>query len=570
MPVQTARVPKAMEPLFEQAEIAVRRCFSELRADPTRGTIEIQGERYVLVRASAISVDFFSLMRALSGDGHEAEADAFARSVLFDLAHAIGKSDARRFHGEMGLADPIERLAAGPIHFAHSGWALVEILDESRPSPDEEYRLVYNHPYSFEADAWLRSGRATDHPVCVMNAGYSSGWCEESFGLPLVACEILCRAKGDPCCRFIMSPPHRIEEHIARYAREQPDLAPRIRADRIPDFLSRRRLEEDLRQREEQYRTVFEVSAEGLMILDGEGVVVDANPAACALHGAAREEMVGHTVEDLVHPDCRHLFEEGARQVAASGAYDAQAIAVRKDGTAFDVEVHASRFRHRDAPHLLVGLRDITASKRAEEAQRLAAKQWRDTFDAIEDLVILCDRQHRVLQANRAARELFAGSNVVGDCCYRLVHGSDAPHPHCLSCAVFERGEAAHLEIQEPHLGDRWFDVYAYPIHDRAGGTVQMVHVLRDITDRKRAERELARTLAELERFNRLAVGRELRMIELKREVNQMAARAGLAPPYALRFAQPGDPPRSDARREDDATAVLQAADRGEPTPCAE
>ncbi len=50
--------------------------------------------------------------------------------------------------------------------------------------------------------------------------------------------------------------------------------------------------------------------------------------------------------------------------------------------------------------------------------------------------------------------------------------------------------------------------------------------------------RELARTISELERFNRLAVGREMRIIELKRKVNDMAQEAGKVPPYDLTFLQ--------------------------------
>ena len=53
--------------------------------------------------------------------------------------------------------------------------------------------------------------------VCVMNAGYSSGWCEESFAMPLVAAEVECQGRGDAHCRFIMAPPDTIEIHLARY-----------------------------------------------------------------------------------------------------------------------------------------------------------------------------------------------------------------------------------------------------------------------------------------------------------------------------------------------------------------
>ena len=153
MALRTVRVPKELEPVFAQAEAVVASYFEKRKDDPSQGTIEIHGERYVLIRAAALSVEFFRLARSLFGEGREREAEEFARNILFDLAHAIGKSDAQRLHEEMGLVDPIQRLAAGPAHFAHSGWAFVDILPESRPSPDENCYFIYDHPYSFEAAA---------------------------------------------------------------------------------------------------------------------------------------------------------------------------------------------------------------------------------------------------------------------------------------------------------------------------------------------------------------------------------------------------------------------------------
>lgn len=59
-----------------------------------------------------------------------------------------------------------------------------------------------------------------------------------------------------------------------------------------------------------------------------------------------------------------------------------------------------------------------------------------------------------------------------------------------------------------------------------------------EVVEHKQAEEELGRTIADLERFKRMAVGRELRMIELKREVNETAEKAGLGLPYDLDFAE--------------------------------
>jgi len=249
MALETVRVPEALEPLFRKAEELVSRFFAERKHDPTRGTIEIVGERYVLVRAASLSVEFFQVVDDLFGEARRDEAAAFARNILFDLAHALGKSDARNFQVRMGLDDdPIARLSAGPIHFAYAGWAFVDISPESNPTPDTEFYLVYDHPYSFESDAWLRAGKTRDFPVCIMNAGYSSGWCEESFGVKLVASEILCRARHDETCRFIMAHPDRIEAHVERYRSAKPHLAADVRNYQIPDFFARKRLEDDLRR----------------------------------------------------------------------------------------------------------------------------------------------------------------------------------------------------------------------------------------------------------------------------------------------------------------------------------
>src|SRR5215471_8362318 len=248
MALNTVNVPPKMELLFHRAEEIVSRFFSERRDDPSRGTIEIFGERYVLVRAASLSVEFFQLVSDLYGEDRRDEADAFARNILFDLAHGLGKSDARNFQAKMSLEDPIARLSAGPVHFAYAGWAFVDISPESVPAPDESFYLVYDHPYSFESDAWLRASKGRDFPVCIMNAGYSAGWCEESFGVKLVSSEILCRARHDETCRFIMAHPDRIEAHVARYMEAQPHLASRIRDHQIPGLFARKRMEEALRR----------------------------------------------------------------------------------------------------------------------------------------------------------------------------------------------------------------------------------------------------------------------------------------------------------------------------------
>ncbi|MFL5159487.1 MAG: hypothetical protein ACJ8D1_14935, partial [Microvirga sp.] len=64
------------------AEEIVSRYFRDEVRDPERGTIDIFGERYILVRAASLSVEFFTVVDELYGPGREAEADEFAGTSL--------------------------------------------------------------------------------------------------------------------------------------------------------------------------------------------------------------------------------------------------------------------------------------------------------------------------------------------------------------------------------------------------------------------------------------------------------------------------------------------------------
>jgi len=84
--------------------------------------------------------------------------------------------------------------------------------------------------------------------------------------------------------------------------------------------------------------------------------------------------------------------------------------------------------------------------------------------------------------------------------------------------------------------------------HREADGTVGYVaSICRDISKLKRAEEALRQTNEALTRFNRVAVGRELRMIELKKEINQLCSQAGLPARYPLEFENETAPPSAAA-----------------------
>lgn len=244
---QTVYVPDQFEELFASIEKKVREYFTDFHIDPDSGEITVFGERYVLFRSASVSYEFLQFIKDRYSDRDPKEAVSIGNNFLYDNSKVIGKKDAIAFHKRMNLKSPIEKLSAGPVHFAFTGWANVEILAESNPSPDENYLLKFKHHNSFEAQSWIKEGKVSDIPVCTMNCGYSAGWCEESYNMPLTTVEITCEAKGDDCCSFIMAPTDKIESLVEK----EIDLT-EIQNFEIPVFFKRKFSEEKLKQSVEQ------------------------------------------------------------------------------------------------------------------------------------------------------------------------------------------------------------------------------------------------------------------------------------------------------------------------------
>ena len=209
---KVVKCPEPFAPLFADAERIMAGFFGDLERDPEKGQIHIQGVRYMLMRTDSMSIELQEELRKTFGE-------AGARQIRYKLAKACGRRDARLFAERLGIEDPAMRLALGPVHFAHVGWANVDIFDESAPQPNEDYYLAYDHPYSFEAASYIENGIISEHAVCHMNAGYSTGWCEVSFGLELQAEEITCRARGDQQCLFVMAHPSQFDRRRDEFMR---------------------------------------------------------------------------------------------------------------------------------------------------------------------------------------------------------------------------------------------------------------------------------------------------------------------------------------------------------------
>jgi PAS domain S-box-containing protein len=117
--------------------------------------------------------------------------------------------------------------------------------------------------------------------------------------------------------------------------------------------------EEQLQEREAQYRAVFEATNDGMLIVDPDNIVVEVNPAACRMWGFPREEVIGSRVA-VLNPQALAAIE-------AQGFHVERAVNIRKDGSPFHIEGRVTPITYRRKLHYLATTRDITEEVRAYE-----------------------------------------------------------------------------------------------------------------------------------------------------------------------------------------------------------
>jgi len=314
------------------------------------------------------------------------------------------------------------------------------------------------------------------------------------------------------------------------------------------DISERKQTEKALRESRATARGLLDATQESLLLLDKEGVIIAVNQTAARRNQRTPEELIGTNRFDILPQDLRESRKAYFNNVLQSGnPADFEDI---RDG----MVLHQIYYPVQDKAGAIIGVaifaQDITERKRAEEAfresqERLSTSQqilkialessntgvW--TFDPqTSETTFQSEQWYKQIGYQRD--EFKADQDPFGD----LIHPDD-------KVATFKAIED-HLEgvtktyekefrLKSKDGTWRWIlSKGQITKRDSDGKATEMTGVHLDITERRHMEDEMRQKVDELQRFSKVAFGREKKMIRLKQEINELMIQSGKVEKYKI------------------------------------
>jgi PAS domain S-box-containing protein len=283
------------------------------------------------------------------------------------------------------------------------------------------------------------------------------------------------------------------------------------------------------RQAFEAARSMIESSLDSLVAISPEGMITDVNEATVRVTGLPREELIGTAFSDYF-TDPANANKIYQRVFARGMAVDYPLTICHRDGTRTEVLYNASVYR--DVGGVVLGVfaaaRDVTKQKHSFEAARSMMEASLDALVAISPEGRITDVNEATVKVTGVPRDRLVGT-AFSD------YFTDPAKANEIYQRVLMEGSAVDYPLTlrgRDGAGDETLTEVRYNAsvyRDGDGNVLGVFAAARDVTKQMQAQRRIAEQqagewerLAELERFQRLTVGRELKMIELKKEIEHL------------------------------------------------
>lgn len=298
-----------------------------------------------------------------------------------------------------------------------------------------------------------------------------------------------------------------------------------IARDITTEVSDRKKAEEKLGAALQYARSLIESSLDPLVTISAGGKITDVNEATIKVTGVPRKRLIGTDFSNyFTEPE---KAREGYQRVFANGFVTDYPLTIRhRDGRLTDVLYNASVYKDNSGNVLgiFAAARDVTLQKQASQYARSLIESSLDPLVTISGDGKITDVNIATLKVTGLSREQLIGTDFSN-------YFTEPEKAREGYQQVFAKGFVTDYPLTIRHRDGRLTDVLynASVYKDTRDNVIGVFAAARDVTARKRVEEELAEQrrreldrLAELEKFQKLTVGRELKMVELKKEIQEL------------------------------------------------
>ncbi len=306
-------------------------------------------------------------------------------------------------------------------------------------------------------------------------------------------------------------------------------------------LLEEQKIQHELRESDLRYHRLIEAIPDGVLIACENSIVFANSAATNLLKATDMDELIGAKLLDIAGPECRECLAEQVEQSLQeqTSIPMQEGTLLKRNGALFDAQFSITHTAYLDKDAVQLMIQDISERKQAEEQldeQRRSLQAiletapvgiWRLGVDERMTFInaTFCNavgvEERRFLEAKHYS-ELLPED---------ISRGCMASDNTCFD----SRAQVSSIE-EIPCVDGKLhsFEIIKAPIINDQGEMLGLVGLATDVTERKESEEALQQQMQKLQRFNTMSVGRELRMIELKKEMNALLAELGREPKYVI------------------------------------
>ena len=273
------------------------------------------------------------------------------------------------------------------------------------------------------------------------------------------------------------------------------------------DITQRKMFENIIQKSEIKFRTLFDISADAIMIIDLEKGIIEVNKKAMELYQYNYQEFLKLSISDIDTPEESLFIGERKKKILKNGSLLFRTKHKKKDGTIFPVEVNTRLFEHEGKKAIIASCRDLTVRYEAEKALKQSEKRYQLLFDNAPLGMCTFNVEGNFLTANRAFQKLlgYNEEEIKSENIINITEENYHPKARQLLEDLVE-GKIPYYDIEKKYIkkDGKTIDVFVWAvmIQDYNGNPLFGLAIAEDVSGKKKIEKQLLDRNRELNDFS--------------------------------------------------------------------